>query len=69
MDKLIAQLNIEHFLRKLAKETGSAQRRTILRLLADEEKKLAAIEAAQPQPASTPASGLVTHRSARGLPP
>jgi hypothetical protein len=69
MDKLIAQLNIEHFLRKLAEETNPAQRQTILRLLADEEKKLAAIGAAQPQPPSTPASGLVTRRSAREFPP
>ena len=49
MDRMIARLNIEHFLRKLAEETDPAKRQVILRLLADEETKLAAIEAAQPQ--------------------
>jgi hypothetical protein len=47
MYKLIAQLNIENFQRKLAEETDPAKRRTILCLLADEITTLAAIEVAQ----------------------
>jgi hypothetical protein len=49
MDRMIAQLNIEHFRKKLAEETNPAQRGTILRLLAEEEARLAAIEADPPK--------------------
>ncbi len=45
MDKTVARLNIEHFRRKLATETDEAQRRVILRLLTEEEAKLAALTA------------------------
>jgi hypothetical protein len=48
MDEMIARLNIEHFQRKLAEATDPAKRGAILRLLADENARLAAIEAAQP---------------------
>ena len=41
MDKKIAQLNIEHFRKRLATETDEATRQTLLRLLAEEEAKLA----------------------------
>lgn len=40
---IIARLNIEHFRRKLAAEKREATRQTIIRLLADEEAKLAAL--------------------------
>ena len=43
MDKTVARLNIEHFQRKLATETDEAKRQQILRLLAEEEAKLAAL--------------------------
>jgi hypothetical protein len=43
MDKLVAQLNIEHFRVLLATETDEAKRQTLLRLLAEEEAKLSAI--------------------------
>lgn len=40
---MIARLNIEHFRRKLATEESEATRQTIMRLLAEEEAKLAAL--------------------------
>ncbi len=39
----VAQLNIEHFRRKLLTEKDGALRQTITRLLAEEEAKLAAL--------------------------
>ncbi len=48
MDKTIAQLNIEHFRRKLAEETDASKREILLQLLAEEEAKLKALcEAAE----------------------
>ena len=44
MPKTIARLNIEHFRKLLAKEVDQAKRATLLRLLAEEEAKLAALE-------------------------
>jgi hypothetical protein len=41
----VARLNIEHFKRKLAAETDPAKRETLMRLLAEEEAKLATLEA------------------------
>ncbi|MCK9918978.1 hypothetical protein MXD81_58620 [Microbacteriaceae bacterium K1510] len=41
MDRTVARLNIEHYRRLLAKETDEARRQTIMRLLAEEEAKLA----------------------------
>lgn len=41
MDRAVAHLNVEHFRRLLADETDGARRQTILRLLAEEEAKLA----------------------------
>lgn len=42
MDPTVARLNIEHFRRRLAIEADEAVRQQILRLLAEEEAKLAA---------------------------
>jgi hypothetical protein len=41
MDRSVARLNIEHFRRLLARETDETRRQTLLRLLAEEEAKLA----------------------------
>jgi hypothetical protein len=41
MDKSVARLNIEHFRKRLATETDETVRQTLLRLLAEEEAKLA----------------------------
>lgn len=41
-DASIARLNIEHFRRKLAENPDEPTRQTLLRLLAEEEAKLAA---------------------------
>lgn len=44
MDRTVARLNIEHFRKQLAKNVDEPTRQTLLRLLAEEEAKLAAIE-------------------------
>ena len=41
VDRTVAQLNVDHFRRQLATETDDVKRQMILRLLAEEEKKLA----------------------------
>jgi len=41
LDPTVARLNIEHYRRLLAHETDEARRQTIMRLLAEEEAKLA----------------------------
>ena len=43
MDRTVARLNIEYFRKKLLTETDEATRQTILRLLAEEEARLAAV--------------------------
>ncbi len=43
MDKTVARLNIEHYRKKLAEETDQTTRQTLLRLLAEEEAKLAGL--------------------------
>jgi hypothetical protein len=43
MDRTVAHLNIEHFRKLLAAEMDETKRQTILRLLAEEEAKLASI--------------------------
>jgi hypothetical protein len=43
MDRMVARLNIEHYRKLLAQEIGETKRQTILRLLAEEEAKLASI--------------------------
>jgi len=52
MDEFIAKLNIEHFKKKLAKETDQAMRKTLDMLLAEEEAKLAKIMTAAAKKAS-----------------
>ena len=42
-DKTVARLNIEHFRKLLATEIDGPKRQTLLRLLAEEEAKLATI--------------------------
>lgn len=42
LDRTVAKLNIEHYRRLLATETDEARRQVLLKLLADEEGKLAA---------------------------
>ncbi len=42
VDKFIAQLNIAHFREKLATEQDATKRQMLLRLLGEEEAKLAA---------------------------
>ena len=44
MDRSIARLNIEHFQKLLADEHDDAKRQWLLRLLAEEEAKLAALD-------------------------
>ena len=41
MDKTIARLNIEHYRRLLEKESDEKRRQLLLRLLAEEEAKVA----------------------------
>ena len=41
MDRTVARLNIEHYRRLLARETDETRRQTIVRLLTEEEAKLA----------------------------
>ncbi len=43
MDKMVARLNIEHLRKQLAIETDETKRQTMLRILADEEAKLAGL--------------------------
>jgi hypothetical protein len=43
MDKFVARANIEHFRRKLAAETDETKRQALMRLLAEEEAKLASL--------------------------
>jgi hypothetical protein len=44
MDKFVARQNIEHYRAKLATETNEERRQILLRLLAEEEAKLVAME-------------------------
>lgn len=44
MDKDIARLNIEHFRKLLERETDEAKREMLLRLLAEEEARLRALD-------------------------
>lgn len=41
MDRTVARYNIEHYRRLLANETDETRRQMLLRLLAEEEAKLA----------------------------
>jgi hypothetical protein len=44
MDKTIARLNIKYYREKLATEHDETKRQTLLRLLAEEQAKLAALD-------------------------
>jgi hypothetical protein len=44
MDRTVAHLNIEHYRRLLAQEMDETKRQTILRLLVEEEAKLASLK-------------------------
>jgi hypothetical protein len=44
MDKTIARLNIEHYRKSLATERDEAKRQTLMRLLAEEQAKVAALD-------------------------
>jgi hypothetical protein len=44
MDRTIARLNIEHYRKLLASEMDETKRRTVRRLLAEEEARLAALD-------------------------
>ena len=46
MDKQVAHLNIEHYRRLLANEPEGSKREILLRLLAEDETKLAALSGA-----------------------
>ena len=41
MDKTVAHLNIDHYRRLLERETDEQRRQTLLRLLAEEQAKVA----------------------------
>ena len=41
MDRTVAHLNVEHYRLLLEKETDEARRQTLMRLLAEEEAKIA----------------------------
>jgi hypothetical protein len=43
VDRTVAQLNIDHFRKQLVTETDEVKRQMILRLIAEEEEKVAAI--------------------------
>jgi hypothetical protein len=45
VDRTVARLNIEHYRKQLARETDETRRQMILRLLDEEEAKLAAMPA------------------------
>jgi hypothetical protein len=47
VDKTVARLNIEHFRKQLAKAADETKRKVILRLLAEEEAKLATFKPPQ----------------------
>jgi hypothetical protein len=43
MDRTVARLNVERFRKLLAEEVDEGKRKTLLRLLAEEEAKLASL--------------------------
>jgi hypothetical protein len=49
MDRFVARENIAHLRDKLATEQDEVKRQTLLRLLAEEEAKLAVLENNQPK--------------------
>ena len=69
MVKSIVRLNIDHYRKLLANELNETRRRELLRLLAEEEAKLAALENLPKSTKnirripSTPASEWVAHQA------
>jgi hypothetical protein len=61
---LVAQLNVEHYRRKLDGVLGDAERRTIGRLLAEEEAKLGALRTAIAEKELSAFLGLFAQRAA-----
>lgn len=59
MDEFIARLNIEHYRKELATERDAERRRSISRLLAEEQSKLTAM--GRPLPLDTDADENVSH--------
>jgi hypothetical protein len=49
MDRTVARLNVEHYRKLLVTELDETKRRTLQRLLAEEEAKLAALEGDRPK--------------------
>ena len=49
MDRTVARLNVAHYRKLLATELDETKRRTLQRLLADEEAKLASLESGPPK--------------------
>jgi len=47
LDRSVAHLNIEHYRRLLATETDQAKRELLMRLLKEEEAKLAKVKEAE----------------------
>jgi hypothetical protein len=74
MDRTVAHLNIEHYRKLLTREMDETTRQTILRLLAEEEAKLASLtNLPDKKPAlrgclPTPSSASVAHQSASWSP-
>jgi hypothetical protein len=56
MDKTIARLNIEHYRKSLATEQDETKRQTLMRLLAEEQSKLAALDPPEKKTAQSLAS-------------
>lgn len=44
MDRTVARLNIEHYQKKLATEQDETKQQTLMRLLVEEQAKLAALD-------------------------
>ncbi len=49
MDRTVARLNIEHYRKLLATETDETKRRTLVKLLAEEEAKLKGLISPPPE--------------------
>jgi hypothetical protein len=68
MDRFVARQNIEHYRRKLATEEDETKREMLLRLLAEEESKLAAL-GAPPQKEKRPRTSFPPIRASEsGIP-
>jgi hypothetical protein len=57
VDRTVAHLNIEHYKRLLAAETDESKRKTLKKLLAEEEAKLASVQPNGPRGGSVRSTG------------